>query len=111
MADKAKIPCRNCGKMFEPCDYCSKNSDVFRWRNFACSIECAKAYIAAVEAVRSKTAKSEPEPKPAEEPKKKNKKESFFSKVETAIVPAPIPSYEDINPVIDIDIEVESKDE
>ncbi len=46
MADKKMIPCRVCGKMFVPCAYCLKHSDTFRWRNFACSIECAKKYIA-----------------------------------------------------------------
>lgn len=39
------IPCRVCGKLFEPCAYCQTNADVFRWRNFACSRECAKKYI------------------------------------------------------------------
>ena len=42
---KKKIPCRVCGKLFEPCAYCQDHSDVFRWRNFACSRECAKKYI------------------------------------------------------------------
>lgn len=46
MANKKKmIPCRVCGKMFEPCAYCQEHSDVFRWRNFACSKECAEKYI------------------------------------------------------------------
>lgn len=39
------IPCRVCGKMFKPCFYCQEHSDIFRWRNFACSLECAKKYI------------------------------------------------------------------
>lgn len=45
MSGKKKIPCRVCGKLFEPCTYCQSHSDVFRWRNFACSIECAYKYI------------------------------------------------------------------
>ena len=42
---KQKIPCRICGKLFEPCAYCKSHGDVFRWRNFACSRECAAKYI------------------------------------------------------------------
>lgn len=42
---KKKIPCRVCGKLFTPCAYCQAHADVFRWRNFACSRECALKYI------------------------------------------------------------------
>jgi len=45
MANKKMIPCRVCGKLFEPCSYCQSHSDIFRWRNFACSRECAAKYI------------------------------------------------------------------
>lgn len=45
MSQVKKIPCRVCGKMYEPCAYCQAHADVFRWRNFACSIKCAKKYI------------------------------------------------------------------
>lgn len=45
MSKKEKIPCRVCGKPFEPCSYCQSHTDVFRWRNFACSLECATKYI------------------------------------------------------------------
>lgn len=45
MSIKKKIPCRVCGKLFEPCSYCQTHSDIFRWRNFACSRECAVKYI------------------------------------------------------------------
>ena len=45
MTEKKKIPCRVCGKLFEPCAYCQSHADVFRWRNFACSRECATKYI------------------------------------------------------------------
>ena len=43
--EKKKNPCRVCGKLFEPCAYCQSHADVFRWRNFACSRECATKYI------------------------------------------------------------------
>ncbi len=45
MAEKKKISCRVCGKLFEPCSYCQSHADVFRWRNFACSLKCASKYI------------------------------------------------------------------
>lgn len=45
MAEIKKIPCRVCGKLFKPCAYCQSHADVFRWRNFACSKECAVKYI------------------------------------------------------------------
>lgn len=45
MSNKKQIPCRVCGKLFTPCAYCQSHADVFRWRNFACSIECATKYI------------------------------------------------------------------
>lgn len=45
MTEKKKIPCRVCGKLFEPCAYCQSHTDEFRWRNFACSRECATKYI------------------------------------------------------------------
>lgn len=43
--NKKMIPCRVCGKNFEPCAYCQEYNEVFRWRNFACSKECAVKYI------------------------------------------------------------------
>lgn len=45
MSKKKKIPCRVCGKLFVPCAYCQSNTDAFRWRNFACSMKCARKYI------------------------------------------------------------------
>jgi len=45
MTEKKKIPCRVCGKLFVPCAFCQTHDDVFRWRNFACSRECATKYI------------------------------------------------------------------
>lgn len=63
MAKKEKIPCRVCGKLFEPCGYCQEHSEVFKWRNFACSRECAQKYIADTIAYReSLRKKSDMEP-------------------------------------------------
>lgn len=45
MSNKKLISCRVCGKLFEPCSYCQSHADIFRWRNFACSRECATTYI------------------------------------------------------------------
>ena len=45
MAEVKKIKCRVCGKLYKPCSYCQSHSDIFRWRNFACSRECANKYI------------------------------------------------------------------
>ena len=52
MAKPKLIPCRVCGKLFKPCGYCQSHSDVFRWRNFACSRECAGKYISDTTAYR-----------------------------------------------------------
>lgn len=57
MTNKKMIPCRVCGKMFEPCSYCQSHVDVFRWRNFACSLECAKKYINKASAYREEQRK------------------------------------------------------
>lgn len=53
MANKKMIPCRVCGKLFEPCATCQEHNDMFRWRNFACSRECAEKYIAETIAYRN----------------------------------------------------------
>lgn len=53
MVNKKMIPCRVCGKLFEPCSTCQKHNDMFRWRNFACSRECAEKYIAETIAYRN----------------------------------------------------------
>lgn len=53
MANKKMIPCRVCGKLFEPCSTCQKHNDIFRWRNFACSRECAEKYITETIAYRN----------------------------------------------------------
>lgn len=41
---KKKIPCRVCGKLFEPCAACQSKTS-FTWRDFACSRKCATEYI------------------------------------------------------------------
>lgn len=51
--EEKKILCRVCGKSFKPCSYCQSHADTFRWRNFACSKECAEKYIAEAEAYRA----------------------------------------------------------
>lgn len=62
MSNKKQIPCRVCGKLFKPCAYCQSHADVFRWRNFACSIECATKYInEAVAYIENKGKNIEPE--------------------------------------------------
>lgn len=53
MANKKMIPCRVCGKLFEPCATCQAHNDMFRWRNFACSRECAEKYIVETIAYRN----------------------------------------------------------
>lgn len=52
MSEKKKIPCRVCGKLFEPCATCQSDNSMFRWRNFACSKECAEKYISETIAYR-----------------------------------------------------------
>lgn len=53
MSNKKMIPCRVCGKLFEPCATCQAHNDMFRWRNFACSRECAEKYISETIAYRN----------------------------------------------------------
>lgn len=53
MAEKKKIVCRVCGKLFVPCSHCQSTTDEFKWRNFACSLECAKKYVADTIAYRN----------------------------------------------------------
>ena len=52
MSEKKKIPCRVCGKLFEPCSYCQSHGEHFKWRNFACSRACAAKYISDTVAYR-----------------------------------------------------------
>lgn len=53
MSNKKMIPCRVCGKLFEPCATCQTHNEMFRWRNFACSRDCAKKYISETIAYRN----------------------------------------------------------
>lgn len=57
MADKVQKPCRVCGKMFTPCADCENDRTMFRWRKFACSLDCAKEYLSKIE--ESRQAKTE----------------------------------------------------
>lgn len=55
MSSKNKtIACRVCGKDFKPCDYCQEHGDIYRWRNFACSKECAYKYFETTVAYRKR---------------------------------------------------------
>lgn len=101
MAETKKIPCRVCGKLFTPCAYCQTHADVFRWRNFACSIECAQKYIADTLAYRAASKNKFAEPLAEAEPvttnvfeenveqtittKKKSKKKNSTEIIETEI--------------------------
>lgn len=112
MATK-QIPCRVCGTMFTPCAYCMSHTDTFRWRNFACSLKCAREYIAEATAAREKAKQPEVTPVVEEEapkPKKKDK-ENFKSSytIETAVVP-PVPSYKEVNVVELPEIEVPTEE-
>ena len=44
--------CVKCGKTYEAC--CTANWGVFRWRDVACSMECAQEYFRRVEESRTK---------------------------------------------------------
>lgn len=44
--------CKACGKSYVACR--TPNPGVFRWRDIACSPECASEYISRVEAARAK---------------------------------------------------------
>ncbi len=59
MAEKKKIPCRVCGKLFEPCSTCQSDNRMFRWRNFACSLKCAEKYISETIAYRESQTKKD----------------------------------------------------
>lgn len=72
---KKMIPCRVCGKDFEPCAYCQSHADVFRWRNFACSKECAYKYVEEVTKYRESLHK-----------KKDNLEESIVEEVPEQII-------------------------
>ena len=79
MSEKKKIPCRVCGKLFEPCSYCQSHADVFRWRNFACSRECATKYINDTITYRESLKQTYFKPSDFTETEKNNKKVSSKS--------------------------------
>ena len=54
-----KRTCRVCGKQYEACH--TPNWGVLRWRDIACSRECAEIYFARVEAERAKNEETRPE--------------------------------------------------
>ncbi len=67
MAKNKKIPCRVCGNLFVPCSYCQSHSDVFRWRSFACSKECATKYLNDTIAYRESLKYKQPKNKKVED--------------------------------------------
>jgi len=46
--------CKTCGKLYEACRTPNPHG-VFRWRDVACSVECAEKYLAAIEKSRETT--------------------------------------------------------
>lgn len=102
MAEKKKIPCRVCGKLFEPCAFCQSHNDVFRWRNFACSRECATKYINETIAYR-KSLKNKKEKGNSSETKNESVNEEVFNK-------KPITTRKKINKKYStVDVDSESK--
>ena len=88
---KKKIPCRVCGKLFEPCAACQSKTSAFTWRNFACSRKCATTYINQAtqyrEDQKNKSISSEPSTieqskynKEKLETSKNNKEDNFINK-------------------------------
>lgn len=88
MTKQKMIPCRVCGKLFKPCDYCQSHSDIFRWRNFACSRECAGKYIndtIAYRELQHKNNVSEVSPNQKKNNSEKNmSKKAYRKSIETA---------------------------
>ena len=52
--------CKNCGKEYEACH--TPNPGIFRWRDVACSPECAQAYFHAVAVARGEIIDDEFQP-------------------------------------------------
>lgn len=50
--------CKACGKVYEACR--TPNPGVFRWRDIACSIECAEKYIHDVMVARGEIKEDDP---------------------------------------------------
>lgn len=53
MPKQTKV-CRVCGKTYEACRSIKTGSDVFNWREVACSPECGKIYLQQVLSSREK---------------------------------------------------------
>ena len=54
--------CKACGKEYEACH--TPSYGAFRWRDVACSIECAEKYIHDVQVARGEIVEEQPAPKP-----------------------------------------------
>ena len=52
--------CKACGKEYEACR--TPNPGVFRWRDIACSVECAEKYIHDVMVARGEIVEDNSEP-------------------------------------------------
>jgi len=52
---KEKAVCKVCGKSYVACRT-PNPTGMFRWRDVACSIECAQEWLARIEKSRAKTA-------------------------------------------------------
>ena len=50
--------CKTCGKEYEACH--TPNPGIFRWRDVACSPECAAEYFRAVEIARGNIVEEQP---------------------------------------------------
>ena len=48
-----KLVCKVCGKEYDGCIYCLSQKDRFSWRNVACSLEHAAAYLTLVDYERN----------------------------------------------------------
>lgn len=83
MSNKKLIPCRVCGKLFEPCSYCQSHADIFRWRNFACSRECATTYINDTITYRESLKHDKKENSGTIEEAKKTDTETAMTKIQT----------------------------
>lgn len=55
---KVMKTCRVCGKQYEAC-HTPNPGGVFRWRDVACSLECAREYFDSIDKSRSTKPKEE----------------------------------------------------
>ena len=54
--------CKVCGKEYEACH--TPNPGIFRWRDVACSMDCAQKYVHDVQVARGEIVEDKAEPKP-----------------------------------------------